>query len=167
MDPITVGSRWSVVRRPRALWVDCHERTEPSDCPDSNEPRDWYDPAETIDIADAHDPREPNDATEPIERTEPAEPMESTESVDAMDRIDRRDRMDHVERTVPSCLATPTRCTRYPDAVELPSLRAVIGGVLGLGIAAGFEFEHAWLFLTTCVLFLAWCGYMLFAPDES
>ncbi len=156
-----------MVRRPRRLLVDCHDRIEPSDCPDSNEPRDWYDPAETIDIAEAHDPREPNDATEPIERTDPTEPMESTESVEAMDRTDRRDRMDHVEGTAPSSLATPSRGTRYPDAVELPSLRAVIGGVLGLGIAAGFEFELAWLFLTALVLFSAWCGYMLLAPDES
>jgi hypothetical protein len=51
--------------------------------------------------------------------------------------------------------------------VELPSLRAVIGGVLALAIAAGFEFEHSWLFLGGLVLFLAWCGYLLFAPDES
>jgi hypothetical protein len=155
------------VRRPHKLWLDCHDRTEPSDWPDSTEPRDWYDPAETIDIAEAHDPREPNDATEPIERTDPAEPMESTESVEAMQRTDRRERMDNVERTDPSCRAARIRGTRYSGAVELPSLRAVIGGVLGLGIAAGFEFEHAWLFLTTLVLFFAWCGYMLFAPDES
>jgi hypothetical protein len=84
-----------------------------------------------------------------------------------MDRTDRRDRMDHFENMPPSSPAAPIRGTRYPDAVELPSLRAVIGGVLGLGVAAGFEFEQAWLFLTTLVLFLAWCGYMLFAPDES
>ena len=51
--------------------------------------------------------------------------------------------------------------------MELPSLRAVIGGVLVLAIAAGFEFEHGWLFLGGLVLFLAWCGYLLMAPDES
>jgi hypothetical protein len=51
-------------------------------------------------------------------------------------------------------------------AVELPSLRAVIGGVLVLAVAAGFEFEYSWLFLGGSVLFLAWCGYLLMAPDE-
>jgi hypothetical protein len=50
--------------------------------------------------------------------------------------------------------------------VELPSGRAFIGGVLVLAIAAGFEFEWSWLFLGGLVLFLAWCGYMLMAPDE-
>lgn len=43
----------------------------------------------------------------------------------------------------------------------------MIGGVLVLAVAAGFEFEHAWLFLGGLVLFLAWCGYMLLASDES
>jgi hypothetical protein len=51
--------------------------------------------------------------------------------------------------------------------VELPSGRAVIGGVLVLAIAAGFEFEHSWLFLGGLILFLGWCGYVLMAPDES
>lgn len=51
--------------------------------------------------------------------------------------------------------------------MELPSLRAVIGGVLVLAIAAGFEFEDAWLFLGALVAFLGWCGYMLMAPDEN
>jgi hypothetical protein len=51
--------------------------------------------------------------------------------------------------------------------VELPSGRAVIGGVLVLATAAGFEFMNVWLFLGGLVLFLAWCGYMLFAPDPS
>ena len=50
--------------------------------------------------------------------------------------------------------------------MELPSLRAVIGGALVLAVAAGFEFEWSWLFLAGMVLFLAWCGYMLLAPDE-
>ena len=52
-------------------------------------------------------------------------------------------------------------------AVELPSGRAVIGGVLVLAIAAGFEFEWSWLFLAGLVLFLAWVGYLLMRPDES
>ena len=51
--------------------------------------------------------------------------------------------------------------------MELPSLRAVIGGVLALVIAVGFEFENAWLFLGGLVGFSVWCGYMLMAPDES
>jgi hypothetical protein len=51
--------------------------------------------------------------------------------------------------------------------VELPSLRAVIGGALALAIAAGFLFELSWVFLGGLVLFLAWCGYLLLAPDES
>jgi hypothetical protein len=51
--------------------------------------------------------------------------------------------------------------------VELPSLRALIGGVLVLAIAAGFEFGQSWLFLAGLVLFLAWCGYLLMAPDEG
>jgi hypothetical protein len=51
--------------------------------------------------------------------------------------------------------------------VQLPSGRAVIGGVLVLAIAAGFEFEHSWLFLGGLILFLAWVGYVLMSPDES
>jgi hypothetical protein len=43
----------------------------------------------------------------------------------------------------------------------------VIGGVLVLVIAAGFEFEHSMVFLGGLVLFMGWCGYMLFAADES
>ena len=50
--------------------------------------------------------------------------------------------------------------------MELPSLRTVIGGALVLAIAAGFLFELSWLFLAGLVLFLAWCGYLLLAPDE-
>ena len=49
--------------------------------------------------------------------------------------------------------------------MELPSGRALIGGVLVLAIAAGFELEYSWLFLGGLVLFLAWCGYMLMATD--
>ena len=52
-------------------------------------------------------------------------------------------------------------------AVELPSGRAVIGGVLVLAIAAGFELEYAWLFIGALVLFLGWCGYLLMGPDQS
>ena len=51
--------------------------------------------------------------------------------------------------------------------MELPSGRAVVGGVLVLAIAAGFEFEFAWLFLGGAILFLAWCGYLLLGPDGS
>lgn len=51
--------------------------------------------------------------------------------------------------------------------MELPSLRAVIGFVLVLVVAAGFEFELAWLFLGALVLFFAWCGYMLFSESET
>jgi hypothetical protein len=45
--------------------------------------------------------------------------------------------------------------------------RLIIGAVLALAIAAGFEFELAWLFLGALVLFMAWCGYMLFAPSTE
>ena len=51
--------------------------------------------------------------------------------------------------------------------MELPSGRAIIGGVLVLAVAAGYEFEQPWLFLGGLVLFLGWCGYLLMAPDES
>lgn len=51
--------------------------------------------------------------------------------------------------------------------MELPSLRAVIGFALVLVIAAGFEFELSWLFVGALVLFFGWCGYVLFAEDES
>jgi hypothetical protein len=84
-----------------------------------------------------------------------------------MDRTDRRERMDHRERTCSSSPAAPARRTGYPEPVELPSLRAVIGGVLVLVIADGFEFEHSMIFLGGLVLFTAWCGYVLFTPDES
>lgn len=39
-----------------------------------------------------------------------------------------------------------------------------IGAVLGLAVAAGFEFELAWLFIGA-VLFLAWVGFMLLGPE--
>jgi len=42
----------------------------------------------------------------------------------------------------------------------------VIGGVLLLATAAGFEFELAWLFLAGLILLLGWAGYMLMRPDE-
>jgi hypothetical protein len=51
--------------------------------------------------------------------------------------------------------------------VELPSLRAVLGCALVIVIAAGFEFEIAWLFVAGLTLFLGWCGYLLFASDAS
>ena len=44
--------------------------------------------------------------------------------------------------------------------------RLVIGAVLGLAIAAGFEFELAWLFLGSLVLFFGWLGYLLLGPDS-
>lgn len=43
----------------------------------------------------------------------------------------------------------------------------MIGGVLVLAVAAGFEFEWAWLFLAALVVFFAWCGYRLMASDDS
>ena len=43
--------------------------------------------------------------------------------------------------------------------------RMVVGVVLGLVIAAGFEFELAWLFLGGLVVFMAWLGYLLLGPD--
>lgn len=36
-----------------------------------------------------------------------------------------------------------------------------------LAIAAGFEFEHSWLFLAGLILFLGWVGYLLMSPGES
>jgi hypothetical protein len=42
----------------------------------------------------------------------------------------------------------------------------VIGGVLVLVTAAGFEFEWSWLFLAGMILFMAWVGFMLMSPDE-
>ena len=51
--------------------------------------------------------------------------------------------------------------------MEIPSGRAILGGVLVLAIAAGFEFELAWLFVTALVLFLAWAGFVLLSPGES
>jgi hypothetical protein len=51
--------------------------------------------------------------------------------------------------------------------VEIPSGRAILGGVLVLAIAAGFEFEWSWLFLAGLVLFLAWAGFMLLSPGDS
>jgi hypothetical protein len=51
--------------------------------------------------------------------------------------------------------------------VEIPSGRAIIGGVLVLAIAAGFEFEWAWLFVPGLVLFLGWAGFVLLNPGDS
>jgi hypothetical protein len=55
----------------------------------------------------------------------------------------------------------------YDGTVELPSGRAIIGGVLVLAIAAGFEYELAWLFIAGLILFTAWAGYMLMTPRDS
>jgi hypothetical protein len=50
--------------------------------------------------------------------------------------------------------------------VEIPSGRAVLGGALVLAIAAGFEFEVDWLFTGALVVFLGWCGFVLFHPAD-
>jgi hypothetical protein len=49
--------------------------------------------------------------------------------------------------------------------VESNHSRLVIGALLGLAVAAGFEFELAWLFLAGLALFLAFLGYLLLGPD--
>jgi hypothetical protein len=87
--------------------VLCHDRTEPSDWPDSTELCDWYDPADSIDIADAVEPRDANDATDPIDSTEPTEPTDSTESVDATESRDLWERIDHLEDMPPSSSGGP------------------------------------------------------------
>jgi hypothetical protein len=51
--------------------------------------------------------------------------------------------------------------------VEIPSGRAILGGVLVLAVAAGFEFEIAWLFVGALVLFLGWAGFVLMSPGDS
>jgi hypothetical protein len=51
--------------------------------------------------------------------------------------------------------------------VEIPSGRAILGGVLVLAVAAGFEFGLSWLFLGGLVLFLAWTAFMLLTPGDS
>jgi hypothetical protein len=51
--------------------------------------------------------------------------------------------------------------------VEVPPGRALVGGVLVLAVAAGFEFEWSWLFLAGLVLFMAWVGYLLMGPDGA
>ena len=61
---------------------------------------------------------------------------------------------------------------RRDDAADKVTLvennhgRMVIGVVLALAVAAGFEFELAWLFLGGLVLFFGWCGYLLLGPDS-
>jgi hypothetical protein len=42
----------------------------------------------------------------------------------------------------------------------------VIGAVLLLAVAAGFEFELAWLFIGAVVLFAAWLGFVLLGPES-
>jgi hypothetical protein len=44
--------------------------------------------------------------------------------------------------------------------------RYVTGGALVLVIAAGFEFELAWLFLLGLVMFVVWAGYMLLRTGD-
>lgn len=55
--------------------------------------------------------------------------------------------------------------TPYSGAVEGNHGRTFIGAVLGLAVAAGFELELAWLFISAAVLFLAWLGFMLLGPE--
>jgi hypothetical protein len=43
----------------------------------------------------------------------------------------------------------------------------IIGSVLVLAVAAGFEFELSWLFLAGLVLFFAWVGFMLLGPSDT
>ena len=45
-----------------------------------------------------------------------------------------------------------------------PGLK-LIGAVLVLLVAAGFELESAWLFLTALVVFFGWVGYLLLGPE--
>ena len=40
-----------------------------------------------------------------------------------------------------------------------------IGVVLALAIAAGFEFELAWLFVSALVVFFGWLGYLLLGSE--
>src|SRR5262249_35268406 len=51
--------------------------------------------------------------------------------------------------------------------VQIPSGRAILGGVIVLAIAAGFELELAWLFILGAVLFMAWAGFVLVHPGDS
>jgi hypothetical protein len=51
--------------------------------------------------------------------------------------------------------------------VQLTHSRMVVGIVLALAIAAGFEFELAWLFLLGLVMFFGWLGYVLLGPDPE
>jgi hypothetical protein len=44
--------------------------------------------------------------------------------------------------------------------------RKVIGALLLLVVAAGFELELVWLFLGGGVLFLAWLGFVLLGPES-
>ena len=44
--------------------------------------------------------------------------------------------------------------------------RKVIGALLLLALAVGFELELAWLFLAAGVLFLGWLGFVLLGPES-
>ena len=44
--------------------------------------------------------------------------------------------------------------------------RKVVGALLLLAVAAGFELELVWLFLGGGVLFLGWLGFMLLGPES-
>jgi hypothetical protein len=50
--------------------------------------------------------------------------------------------------------------------VQNVSGRVVVGAVLVLAIAAGFEFELGWLFILGLVLLLAWAGFVLVHPGD-
>jgi hypothetical protein len=65
-----------------------------------------------------------------------------------------------------SCASHPGT-SRYSDAVHLPSGRVVLGSVLLLLIAAGFEFEIAWLFVGALVIIMIFFGYLLFVPSSG
>jgi hypothetical protein len=49
--------------------------------------------------------------------------------------------------------------------VEGNNGRKVIGALLLVAVAAGFELELVWLFLGGAVLFLAWLGFVLLGPE--
>ena len=79
----------------------------------------------------------------------------------------RRARPRHAGTTDPPAPAHPRDLVGNLVPWSFPLGSAVIGGVLVLAIAAGFEFEQAWAVPGWVILFLGWCGYVLFRPDES
>jgi hypothetical protein len=69
--------------------------------------------------------------------------------------------------SAPAAAPVPRATTGSLAHVEIPSGRAIMGGVIVLVIAAGFEYELAWMFVLGCLLFLGWAGYVLVHPGES